>query len=136
MKFWKNCVLFYLGGGVYHSIELLWRGRSHGSMFFLGGLCFTLMGWLYRKWPRLSLPVKVITGSGMVTALELLTGLLVNRGFAVWDYRELPFNFRGQICLNYSLLWMPLTLFGMWLNDAADRCLSRKKQGRVSDPPE
>ena len=127
MKIWKKCVLFCLGGGVYHSIELLWRGRSHGSMFFLGGLCFTLLGWLHRKWPRVSLPLKGLAGTGLVTALEFVTGLLVNREFAVWDYRSLPANFRGQICLNYSLLWMPLSLFGMWLNDAAHRRLSRKK---------
>ena len=67
----------------------------------------------------------LVLGAGMVTALELLAGLLVNREFAVWDYRNLPYNFHGQICLNYSLLWMPLTLFGMWLNDAASRRLQK-----------
>ena len=123
MKFWKNCLLFYLGGGTYHSIELLWRGRSHGSMFLLGGLCFSLLGSLHRRLPRLPLAAKPVLGAILVTALELITGLLVNREFAVWDYRSLPFNFRGQICLNYTLLWMPLSLFGMWLNDAACRRL-------------
>ena len=123
MKFWKAAVLFYLGGSAYMTLEYLWRGRSHGSMFLLGGLCFSLMGPLYRKLPGVPLAVKQVLGAGMVTALELLTGLLVNREFTVWDYRSLPFNFHGQICLNYSLLWMPLTLFGMWLNDAASRRL-------------
>ena len=123
MKIWKAAVLFCLGGGAYTAIELLWRGRSHGSMFLLGGLCFCLMGPLYRKLPRVPLAIKQVLGAGMVTALELATGLLVNREYAVWDYRSMPFNFHGQICLNYSLLWMPLALFGMWLNDAASRRL-------------
>jgi len=118
-------VLFYLGGAAYLTTELLWRGRSHGSMFLLGGLCFVLLGRLHRKLPRFPLALKVVLGAGMVTALELLAGLLVNREFAVWDYRNLPYNFHGQICLNYSLLWMPLTLFGMWLNDAASRRLQK-----------
>lgn len=121
MKFWKAAVLFYLGGGAYMTLELLWRGRSHGSMFLLGGLCFSLLGPLYRRLPRVPLAIKQMLGAGLVTALELFTGLLVNREYAVWDYRNMPFNFHGQICLNYSLLWMPLTLFGMWLNDAASR---------------
>ena len=125
MKFWKAAVLFYLGGGAYMTLEFLWRGRSHGSMFILGGLCFSLMGPLYRNLPRIPLAVKQVLGAVMVTALELTTGLLVNREFAVWDYRNLPYNFHGQICLNYSLLWMPLTLFGMWLNDAASRRLQK-----------
>lgn len=123
MRFWKNAVLFYLGGASYMTIEFLWRGRSHGSMFLLGGLCFSLLGPLYRRFPRVPLAVKQVLGALMVTALELTTGLLVNRQFAVWDYRQLPYNFRGQICLNYSLLWMPLSLFGMWLNDTANRKL-------------
>ena len=125
MKIWKNAVLFYLGGGAYHSIELLWRGRSHGSMFFLGGRCFTALGYLHRKWPRLALPLKVIAGAGLVTALELVTGLLVNREFAVWDYRSLPFNFRGQICLNYALLWVPASLLAMTLYHGATRTMKQ-----------
>ena len=123
MKIWRKALLFYLGGGAYMTIELLWRGRSHGSMFLLGGLCFSLLGSLHRKLPGIPLAVKQVLGAGMVTALELITGLLVNREFAVWDYRSLPLNFHGQICLNYSLLWMPLSLFGMWLNDSVSRRL-------------
>ena len=114
MKFWRKAVLFYLGGGTYMTLEFLWRGRSHSSMFLLGGLCFSLMGRLR----KLHLPpaLRMLLGSGMVTALELLTGLAVNRRYTVWDYRNMPFHYRGQICLNYSLLWMPLTLLGMQLH--------------------
>ena len=46
MKFWKQAVLFYLGGCAYMGLELLWRGRSHGSMFVAGGTCFLLIGHL------------------------------------------------------------------------------------------
>ena len=31
MKIWKQMILFYLGGCAYVVLELLWRGRSHGS---------------------------------------------------------------------------------------------------------
>lgn len=123
MKIWKISVLFYLGGAAYMMLEFLWRGRSHGSMFLLGGLCFLLLGLLTIRFPRLPLPVKVVLGAAVITALELLTGLLVNRQYTVWDYRGLPFQFLGQICLPFSLLWMPVSLVGMRLYDALNRRL-------------
>lgn len=111
MKIWKKCFLFCLGGGLYAIVELLYRGRTHGSMFLLGGGCFLLLGRL-RRLP-LSWPVLTVLGAAAITAGELVTGLAVNRDYAVWDYRGLPANFMGQICLQFSLLWMPLALLAM-----------------------
>ena len=119
MWFWRKCMLFYLGGGGYVCLELLWRGRSHGSMFFLGGICFGVIGAIRRLY-RLSLALRLILSAACVTALELLTGLAVNRDHAVWDYRALPYNYRGQICLVYSLLWLPVCLLGMLLHRLAE----------------
>lgn len=121
MKLWKNFFLFSLGGGLYATLELLWRGRTHGSMFLLGGGCFLLLGKL-RRLPMAWLG-RMLLGTAAVTAAELFTGLLVNRNFTVWDYRSLPLNFRGQICLQYSLLWAPLSLFAMALYDRVARKL-------------
>ena len=77
-------------------------------MFFAGGTCFLLLGKLKTLPPWL----KAVTGSGIITAVELAVGLLVNRNFSVWDYRGMPLNFLGQICLPYTLLWMPVALAG------------------------
>ncbi len=118
MNLWRKLVLFYLGGGSYMTLEFLWRGRSHGSMFLLGGACFSLLGPI-GKWNR-PLAMRTAAGAASVTALELATGLLVNRQFQVWDYRSLPLNFRGQICLPYTLLWMPVCLAGMILHRKAE----------------
>ena len=110
MRFWKACVMFYLGGGAYMALEFLWRGRSHGSMFLLGGLCFLLIGNLSRWLKKGPLAVQLLLFSAMITFLELLTGLLVNGSYGVWDYRRVPYNFLGQICLPFSLLWIPVSL--------------------------
>ena len=110
MKIWKNCLLFYTGGTVYLSLELLYRGRSHGSMFLAGGLCFLLIGHLNRVEPKLPLPLRAVVGAVIVTAVELGTGMLVNRQYQVWDYRDQPGNFMGQICPLFSALWIPLSL--------------------------
>ena len=119
MKFGKYASLFCLGGGAYVGLELLYRGRSHISMFGAGGLCFLLLGALRRR--NLPVPAKIGAGAGTITAVELATGLLVNRDFAVWDYRSLPYNYRGQICLNFSLLWVPVSLAAMLLYEKAER---------------
>ena len=123
MRIWKNGVLFYLGGAAYVMLELLWRGRSHGSMFLLGGLCFLLLGQLDKRFPGMPPAWKVILGAALVTALELITGLLVNRDFRVWDYRAMPYHYLGQICLNYSLLWMPVSLVAMLLYQKAEKII-------------
>lgn len=123
MKTWRNCFLFCLGGGLYAALELLYRGRTYGSMFLLGGGCFLLLGRL-RRLP-LSWPTLTILGALAITAGELATGLAVNRDFAVWDYRGLPANFMGQICLQFSLLWMPLSLLAMLMYGAVEEKLPR-----------
>jgi len=125
MKIRKHLLLFYLGGTGYAALELLWRGRTHSSMFILGGLCFLALGQLQKSASRLSLPMRLLAGAGLITSLEFLTGLLVNRTYAVWDYRNLPLNFQGQICLPYTLLWIPVGGGAMWLHAQLDRKLDQ-----------
>lgn len=50
-----------------------------------------------------------------ITITELISGLILNvwLGLHVWDYSELPFNFMGQICLQFSLLWVVLSFLGI-----------------------
>lgn len=99
----------------YSGLELLWRRYTHWSMFLLGGLCFVLVGNLKRRISHLALAAAIIT------SLELGCGLLVNRRYQVWDYRHLPFNFRGQICLPFTLLWVPVSLAAMFLYGWTDK---------------
>lgn len=110
MKLWKNALLFYLGGMLYCGLELLWRGRTHGSMFLLGGACFLILGRVGAL--RMNLIARAVLGGVLITVGELVVGLLVNRGFQVWDYRSMPMNFCGQICLLYTMFWMMLSPVG------------------------
>lgn len=54
-----------------------------------------------------------------VTLVELISGLILNvwGGLNVWDYGNLPFNFMGQICLYYFLLWIPMSVAAIWADD-------------------
>lgn len=98
-------------------LELLWRGWSHGSMFLVGGLCFLLLGEIYERLPGLPLFPCAVLGGCVVTGIELLSGLIINRvlGLHVWDYGKIPYNLLGQICPQYFFLWIQVSLMAFFL---------------------
>lgn len=104
--------LFLTGGALYFIFELFWRGFSHWTMAVLGGLCFVLVGGLNEFLPwEMPLLKQMLLGGLIITVGELLTGIVVNLwlGWDVWDYTLLPGNLWGQICPQYSLLWVLLS---------------------------
>ena len=121
MEILRKTALGVMGGGAYVGLEYLWRGYSHGSMFAAGGVCFLLLGQV-RRTPAL---IRPLLGAAVITGVELVTGLLVNQDYQVWDYRRNPGNFLGQICPAYTLLWLPLSLIAMALYPHADRLVRR-----------
>ena len=123
-------VLF--GGALYYLRELLWRGRSHPSMFLLGGLCFWGLGRVGRL--RLSLPLRALLGAALVTCAEFFSGLLLNLALRwdIWDYSGLPGNLLGQVCLLYAALWVPLSGAGILLSGVLDRLCRRQAALRRS----
>ena len=116
-----EAVLFLIGGRLYTWIELLWRGRTHWTMFILGGGGFVILGLLneYRIPWHWCLLRQAVVGAMVITVLEFITGCIVNLwlGWGVWDYSDLPFNILGQVCLYYFLLWIPLCMAGIVLDD-------------------
>ena len=116
-----KAALFVLGGSAYVALELLWRGRSHISMFAAGGLCFLILGAMSRE--NWKVGKRGLLGAVAITEVELAAGLLVNRDYAVWDYRPLPLNFYGQICLPYTLLWIPLSIAAMAIYPKAEKAI-------------
>ncbi len=125
MKIARQAALFAFGAIAYVGLEFLWRGRSHYSMFLAGGICFLLLGKLEKTALRLHWIWRALLGALTITSVELLAGLIFNRTYCVWDYRAQPLNFCGQICLFYSLLWLPVGMFGMWLYQKAEKLLQK-----------
>lgn len=110
--------LWALGGSIYYLLEMGFRGFSHWSMFVVGGLalCFCtyqgeVMHWTEGLW------IQLIRSVVFVTALEFITGILVNKYFhlAVWDYSDQPFNLWGQICIPFMILFSGLLLLAIYL---------------------
>ena len=121
MKLWRSAILCYIGGMSYVLLELLWRGWSHPSMFLVGGICFVLIGEINGRLLQWNTPfvLLAVVCACAVTLVELVSGLLLNIRWQlqVWDYGALPFNFMGQICLPYFLLWIPLSAAAIFADD-------------------
>lgn len=98
---------FILGAAGYPMLEVLTRGRTHWSMALAGGASTVLIRQVH------ALPIRrgaqaMLCGAG-ITAVEYAVGRMWNREHQVWDYRRVPLNREGQICLPYSLLWCALS---------------------------
>ena len=111
--------LWLLGGAMYYSIEYVFRGFSHWSMFVLGGICFLFFG-LQGKWTKWKDPMwkQVLRCTIFVVSCEFITGIIVNKwfGWNVWDYSEMPFQLFGQICLPFAFIFACLSRIGIGLN--------------------
>lgn len=59
-----------------------------------------------------SLVKKAIMCTFAITALEFITGCIVNlrMGWDVWDYSSMPLNLLGQICPAFSIMWLALSV--------------------------
>ena len=116
--FAKNLFLFLLGGIGYYTAEILYRGYSHISMALCGGICLVGIYRINRALTRVPLLIRALLSALFITLTELIFGLVVNlrMGLRVWDYSRMPFNFAGQICLPFSLLWFFLCppLSALW----------------------
>ena len=111
MKLSIFLLALFLGGTLYVLLELLWRGRSHVSMFCAGGLALLLLHGLFLRF-ALPLFAQCLVGGLVITAIEFVAGAIVNVHLKlnVWDYSKMPLNLYGQVCLPFSLLWCLLTL--------------------------
>lgn len=119
-RFLKPLILIAIGGLLYVLIEFMWRGYSHWTMFFVGGLAFWMIGcinehvdWDMPLWKQMAI------GALIVTCIEFLSGFIINivLGWQVWDYSGLPFNVLGQICLPFSIIWFFISLLAILLDD-------------------
>ena len=104
----------------YFLLEVLVRGYSHYSMLLCGGACFLCCGLLNENVKiKISFISQMVLSSVIITVLELITGFIVNVWLKmdIWDYSHLPYNFKGQICLLYSVFWFLISSVAIVLDD-------------------
>lgn len=122
-KIKEYAFVFLLGGGMYCTLEVLWRGYTHWSMGLCGGVCFAIIYLVSST--DMPYIVKGIVGAAAITAVEFAAGFIVNIELKmnVWDYTPEPYNIMGQICPLYSFFWLLLCLAAV--------PLCRKLRGRI-----
>lgn len=111
MRFFLKYLVIALAGGLgYCMIEIIYRGRTHYSMFFAGAIVLSSFYYISVS-TNASLLTKCFIGMLIITLIELMFGiwfnLILNEN--VWDYSNMPLNFLGQICLPFSAIWFGLS---------------------------
>lgn len=48
------------------------------------------------------------------TAIDFSTGMVANQHYELWDYRNMPFNFMGQVCLQNSMVYSIAATLIVW----------------------
>ena len=54
------------------------------------------------------------------TIIEFIFGIVFNSDYHIWDYRNMPLNLFGMICLPFSFLWMFIAAIVIPLMDWID----------------
>ena len=112
--FYVYCFLGWIFESTYVSLKqkrLVNRGFLRLPMLPLYGFGAVMMLWVSLP-VRDSLPLVYISGFIAATALEYVTGAVMERLFKVryWDYSSQPFQLHGYICLSSSIAWGFLTI--------------------------
>lgn len=132
-KYLKNIILFLIMGLIYMLIEIIFRGYTFMAMGGLGGIDGVLIGQINKvfKWET-PLWLQCTIGMCIVTASEFIAGCFLNLllGLNMWDYSDLPFNFLGQICLQFCIAWFFISSICILLDDFLRWKLFREEKPR------
>ena len=106
-----------LGGTLYYMIEIIFRGYSHWSMFFVGRNLFYIFSHNkgYGRSGEKPLWKQVLWCTAFVVSAEFITGIIVNKvmGWNVWNYYRSAVSPYGQICFPFAVLFSGLCTFGI-----------------------
>ena len=89
-----------------HNGKFVNRGFLNGPVcpiYGVGMLVVVTLLWGLRH----NLILLILGSAGLTTTLEYVTGLILERFFhdKWWDYSDKPFNVKGYICLEFTVLW-------------------------------
>lgn len=86
-------------------IEVAFDNTSHRSMGLVGGVAFVLCGY-YDEWFTLPKVLESLAIATTIVVIEYIAGIIWNKNYQIWDYRQMPFNVNGQICLTFYIVWI------------------------------
>ena len=117
----KYILLLTFSGYAYVCMELLFRGRSDITMMFCASICVIPMIYLNNIFTyEVDYILQLALCMVFATFVEYIFGMIFNTDYHIWDYRNMPFNIDGMICLPFSLLWMVIAAWVIPLMDWID----------------
>lgn len=121
MIFFKYLFIFLLFSFVGWILELVYRSYNSKKFInpgFMSGCVVPLYGFgaliMYLLCNDLSeinskykVLIIVLISILLLTLLELISGILLDKLFhlRLWDYSKYKYNYKGLICINFSLIW-------------------------------
>ena len=116
----KNVVLSVVGGLSYGIIELIYRQKTYFLMILCGAIAIILLDKIndYISWD-MDILLQGCIGSLIITGMEFTIGNLYLMGIVpkMWDYSNVWLNYKGIICLPFSLIWILLSICAILLAD-------------------
>ena len=124
-KFKEYFMCFAVGAVSYGLIELCVRGYTHWTMALTGGAVLVLFN-LINQTKNLPALIKCLLGMTVITSLEFAVGMTVNVGLGwnVWDYSDKPLNLLGQICPQFCLAWLFISIPAFFVCDCIEKRIS------------
>ncbi len=62
-----------------------------------------------------ALLLSILITAAVCTTIDFTCGMICNQNYEVWDYRALPFNFMGQVCLQNSTVYTIAATLILWV---------------------
>lgn len=117
----KNLVIFLIFGSIYICLEVGFHALKYMNefgytlvgytsmwMFPIGGISALLVGLINEKFD-IPIVLEMLIGGLIITLVEFSSGAILRfLDIEVWNYYDMYFNFKGLICLEFSLLWCGL----------------------------
>lgn len=109
-NFLLYAMIAVIGGFGYCAIEMVYRGRTHYSMFFAGAIILVTFYFIAKNFD-LPFGARCIIGMTLITGIEFIFGIVFNIWLkeGVWDYSGAPLNIMGQVCLPFSAIWLAMS---------------------------
>lgn len=124
---WLLSVLLWVWVGTfYFFIEVAWKtahGRPEAISWTMLALAILLAVPMERfgaelPW-KMSLLLQATICACGITVVEFAAGVILNiwLGLGIWDYSAMPGNLLGQVCPQFFLVWIALSMFGIVMLD-------------------
>ena len=107
-------------GYTYVCIELIVRHQSDITMMFCASICAIPMVLLNDYFSYdFDFILQALFSALFCTLAELVFGLIFNQDHNIWDYSNMIFNYKGQICLPFFFVWIlisiPIIIIADWM---------------------